>query len=682
MERRFIMSFHTERPMSTEAAIAAIQSRQTQRAANQRALFENLRNEKTEAQNQVALESIQVQTEQDAKSEASLDERKKKVAVQRAVKEATVGKLSLLENAKAITMNKVLFEMVYDAYWLDSNIKQNSVQETYNAYKETMAVIESTCGGSKTPDSNKSKFIKAVESVVEEVCRKATDRILQEAKETGNPDIQFNFTTEEESELDQKLSELGKDEIVELVRSKVLTVVQDEKRAGKEKAEMLKELETAGSEEEPDMSDPGETGVGESVTVGSAILTAAAVGVIIAAVAIEVKDKINLKKALKVYEKNCNPEIKMSQLHPKLYELDKAHRITDRELTGIKKFINRNSKRAKIWRTDDGTEVCAAILYTTTDAGVGAQVTSDGVSPTVNITTTYHYAYDVNPKFKKDELYITAMMAYSDDRSNRNTDAFTTDMKKAYPDDMKNMKVKLIGKSLESTSTLPEGTIITDSMDVDVVVDETYRNSIMDYVSDKVEDRESVLQCLLDSGAENIETESLRDSGLNEKDPDLAISAFRQYRSALNRCKVNISIMKIDAYSLQVKAVATSAIDQAIKWCDNHIDQLEEVKKTSEPFDTSKALNDMRTLAQKRALSNAVGSTLFESLMMSNTNNARNTAVTEGMSVTTDNIMNAALIESVLQYTIMETLNTTQLYNFTASDVFKLKSHNRSQLRK
>ena len=495
------MSFHTERPVSTEAAIAAIRSRQAQRVANQRALLENFKAEQTETQNQALLESVQAQTEENSKNEATLDSMKKKGAIRRAVKEATVGRLSLLENAKAITMNKVLFEMVYDAYWLDDNVKRTSVQETYNAYKDTMAVIESVCGGAKTSDDNKSKFIKAVEAVVEEVCQKATDRILQEAKETGNPDIQFNFTTEEESELDQKLSELGKDEIVELVRSKVLTVVQDEKRAGKEKAELMKELETADAEEE-------------------------------------------------------NPE------------------------------------------------------------------------------------------------------------------------------DMKNMKVKLIGKSLESTSVITENTAITDDMDIDVEVEEISNTSLMKYVSDKVADKESVEKCLVESGAETMETESIIQTALNEKSPDAAIIAFKQYQSVLKKCKVNIAIMKMDAYVPEVKSVATLAIDQAIKCCDDYIGQMEKAKNATTQFNASATLESMRLTAQKRALSKSTGSTLFESLMMNNANGVQQAAVTEGVSVTADKVMNAALIESILQYTVMETLNTMQLYNFTASDVNKLKAYNRSQLRR
>ena len=84
---------------------------------------------------------------------------------------------------------------------------------------------------------------------------------------------------------------------------------------------------------------------------------------------------------------------------------------------------------------------------------------------------------------------------------------------------------------------------------------------------------------------------------------------------------------------------------------------------------------------QKRSLRNSMGGTLFESFMIANTSSIRDEAVTEGVDIDITSAVNAALIESILQYTVLETLNTAKLYKFTSSDVNKLKAANRSSLR-
>ena len=84
---------------------------------------------------------------------------------------------------------------------------------------------------------------------------------------------------------------------------------------------------------------------------------------------------------------------------------------------------------------------------------------------------------------------------------------------------------------------------------------------------------------------------------------------------------------------------------------------------------------------QRRSLRNAVGGTLFESFMIANSNAIRDEAIMEGTDLDADASMNAALIETILQYTVLETLNTTKLYRFTSSDINKIKNHNRKSLR-
>lgn len=688
------MSFQVKRPKTTQEMMDELLKKKETRIKNMKMLSENAQHAKEDAHNQAVLESVQVEQQSSDDAAARINAIREKRTRARVVEETTLGKLSMLEQVKQTTFNKVLFEMVYDAYWLDDSIKETKIQESYDVYKDMIGVVESVCGTSKVAETQKTKFITAMEAVISEVCEKAVSRILLEAKETGDPEINFNLAPEEESELDTKLAELGRDDIVELVRDKVLTVVQDEKESGKEKARLLQEINDSTEDDaESEETGEGEDDISESVIpsvknndpvgveegAGAVVLTAAMLGVVIAGVAISVKDKISLKKALKIYEKNCKPAVKMSELHPTLYALDRADRVTNKELSGVAKFFNKNSRRAKVWKTDKGQVICTAILYTTTEVGAGANISGDGVSPTITTTTTYHYLYDVNPKYKKDQLYLSAMMAFHDGCSTKNTVAFAEDMKKAFPDEMKNTKVKLIGKSLESANLSPETTL---GEDIEVIIEGETDPIIMKYISDKFVERDSALSLVYECGVGGAEMEYMYLSAMENASSMDAVDLLQDYEHRLERAKVDVRLSDASKYSHEVKTAVISAIDQQKKECDDKLDELAVKAAAPTILDSSQIWNGMKRDAQRRSLVKSNGKTLFESMMMANSVKVQNNAVMESVSLQKDQIANAALIESVLQYTVLETLNTLQLYNFTSADVTKLRLKNKASVRK
>lgn len=671
------MSFHTQRPKSTDEMIQALLNKKNTRMQNLKALSENASIEKKAMGAQSVLESTHVQQQQETAVQERLNQIRQRRSRQIAAQNSTVGRMTLLEQAKTTVMNKVLFEMVYDAYWLDNDVKATTIQESYDTYKETVGIVEQLCGRSKVQGQNKSRFMVAVEEAVSETCEKAVDRILEEVSETGEDKINFNLNAEEESELDTKLSELGRDEIVDLVKDKVLTVVQDERESGKEKAAILQELnnkdddepeEPEGTEDEPDSS-TDDTGIEEGIAninesyegieegaVLGAILTAAVLGTAIACTVLSVKDKIELKKALKVYESKCKPAIKMSDLKPALYELDKAHRPTDKELAGIKKFFNKDSKRAKVWKDAKGHVVCTAICYTTTDIGTGVAISGNGASPTVSVETTYNYSYHVDKKYKKDELYLSAYMAFTDSFDNKNTQAFVIDMKKSFSDEMKNTKVKFFGKSLESTG-------------------------VCERISPNFVEYESAQELMEECGLTGTGPEMTRAFAMNETDPERAIKLFSEYKDILQQGYTNILIAPADKYTHKVKTAVCGAVAKENEFCDTKIKEL--TKKMEDPVvkSTEEIMESIRMQNIRRKMNRGGASTLFESFMVSNLKKTTDAAVTEGVSLEKEDTMNASLIESILQYTVLETLNTLQIYKFTTEDVNRLKARNVSSIR-
>lgn len=815
------MAFQTKRPQTAREMIDSIKQQQATRASNRSSIMENAKLSKRLNQESSVLESVQAEQNKQDLINKRLDKIKAKRNKEVAIETTTVGRLKLLESAKKSVMDKVLFEMVYDAYWLDDAVKESTVQEAYETYKNTMSLVESVCGKSKTKDSDKTKFVKSVEEAVNDICEKAASRIIKDAKETGETNITFDLSSEDEIELDKRLSDLGRDEIVSLVRDKVLSVVQDEKESGKEKAAMIKEINDSLQEDEGELDD---NTVGESVgiaasqssltvveegivknivrnikenkklnsearellnsigsslgfkeeakifreadknmakknydeaikiyndyvkaissvkskiksakgpysqktknmlinscdmeisatkqyievardrknknpvkesvenlnsvteSIASVALTAAVLGTAITVVALSVKDKIDLKKALKLYEKKCNPSIKMSELTPTLYEIDSAHRVTNRELTGVKRFFNKHTKRAKVWKDKKGHVICTAILYTTTDVGVGAQVSGSSVSPTVSTTTTLHYLYDVDSKYKKDGLYLSAMMAYLDNGSTDNTKALTEDMKKAFPEEFKNTKVKLIGKSLEGVS--PDS--ISDDepgSNVDVIIrdDEDTEPIIMECISERFIQRDCARRLVVECGAGGVEAEAVYTSAIMESDPMVAIDLFKNYKSILSKSKANCIIANSEEFPHEVKSCVREAINKHQEMCDSEIKMLEAQIKSPDKKSPDELLEQMKLASAKRSLTRSNGNTLFGSLMMKNTVDVRRAAVTEGISIAGNRDVNAALIESILQYTVMETLNTMKLYNFTNSDISKLRTMSKSSATK
>lgn len=558
------MSFTTERPKSTAELIAELKESRQGRTANRKALLETYMADKMSKERQSVVESIQADIDANGEKQEVLDSIRDRRKEERAVKESTLNRLTLLDSVKERTMTKVIFEMVYDALWIDDDVKAQTVQETYNAYKQTIAMVDTICECCKVQESDKTPFLKGVESAVTEVCKKAVDRTIQETKDCCDPDKEFEFTSEEEEELDKKLEELGRDEIVELVKKKVLAVVTDERKSGKEKAQMLKDLDGDDEEEDDDNKDDDseddddenkdedveeawfgvsegrygaeECCVKESVSAGAIALTTALLGVVIACEAIVIKDKMDLKKALKIYESKMNPKIKLSQLTPVLYKLDSAHRPTDRELSGFSKLINKNSNRAKVWKDAKGNPICVAICYSATEITPGYQVSlfGDNSGPTIDINVKHYYAYDVDPKYKKDGLYLAAMMAFEDGLATDNTRALVIDMKKAFPEEMKNTKVKMFGKTLES-------------MEYDEDLEEGfegygYGEPVLE--GDVINFLRKTTRKLIDAGTDLVLPKYSASRKFNSSELEAAFRVFEKYESPkYNRSDLRLSVM-------------------------------------------------------------------------------------------------------------------------------------------
>lgn len=154
----------------------------------------------------------------------------------------------LLKKGFETTYNSVLFEMAYKGMWIDDNAMTT---DNIHSMFETFMDIKNDLDKTFPNPVNESVLITNLKNDVMSVVKKAVNRIVTEAKDCKSASscedldsIDFNLNKEEDDELTD-LTKLTSDQIGELVKNKVLAVVQDEEKSGKAKADMFEEMDKA-----------------------------------------------------------------------------------------------------------------------------------------------------------------------------------------------------------------------------------------------------------------------------------------------------------------------------------------------------------------------------------------------------------------------------------------------------
>lgn len=232
-----------ENTPSPANALKAMTQRRAIQAQNRQALAEARALEKTLADGTSAMETALAQSAKDAQRATTLEN----MNYQQGTRNIARGQIGLRQRIIRVgmveTRKKVLEELVYEAYWLDDPVKECTADQITDSIENVMSYIDENFHGAKVSEGEYSPLLKNVGAVIEAVVGKASDRIYKAALESGEIDPEFELTDSEEEELDNKLGDLGRDEIVDLIRNKVASVVQDEKEKGQERAEMFKTLD-------------------------------------------------------------------------------------------------------------------------------------------------------------------------------------------------------------------------------------------------------------------------------------------------------------------------------------------------------------------------------------------------------------------------------------------------------
>lgn len=121
----------------------------------------------------------------------------------------------------------------------------------------------------------------------------------------------------------------------------------------------------------------------------------------------------------------------------------------------------------------------------------------------------------------------------------------------------------------------------------------------------------------------------------------------------------------------------TDDMDEEKDKDDDTEDDMDDDKDDEKDVKESLSYRKLVNAAKTRKMHKQVGSSLFESIMMNSTNNVRTRLEASMESSIPDkkDVMDAAFMESMLVYTILETVQTVGLYSFSREDITKLKNH-------
>lgn len=166
----------------------------------------------------------------------------------------------------------ILRETFIEALYLDKPfVEQNSA-----ALEAELEGYLNKMGGAYTVLENaiqrtQSPFLKRIKAVCEATTRKVTTRKAQELSKDGEPDqIDFSLTHEEQVDYEYDKSELGLEQVAEIVKKKTLQAVVDEKERQKKEESFENEISDMKAEAEAS-SDDEDTSADDAPTKESSI---------------------------------------------------------------------------------------------------------------------------------------------------------------------------------------------------------------------------------------------------------------------------------------------------------------------------------------------------------------------------------------------------------------------------
>ena len=151
---------------------------------------------------------------------------------------------SVCKEGKEILFTKILQEIFTKSLILDEDFiasKESVINNIITSYVKENGGFDLLETAIAHTDSN---ILREMRSICEETSRKVAERKMKESIDVSDPQsISFDMTDDEEKEFEYNKGKISPDEISELVKKKVFTVIKDEKTRQEENDALIKEIE-------------------------------------------------------------------------------------------------------------------------------------------------------------------------------------------------------------------------------------------------------------------------------------------------------------------------------------------------------------------------------------------------------------------------------------------------------
>ena len=662
----------------------AIKRKQVQRQ-NMKALVEANKMIENTTDFTIALEAADKSEEEELRKNTAMENAYYKQGARSLIKEQFGMKQRLIAEGMEQVWESVLGEIIYDSYWLDEPVKESTVSQIEDSISKVMLYIDNKCPGSKVPVEKHNKLLKNIHSIIESVVKEAAERITQEAVEANSAFAEFELNSEEEAKLDDQLGDLGREEIIELIKDKVAHVVQDEKEKGKERAETFSELEKETSDDESDVEGEEETEAEE------ATLLAIESGEI----ALEGASWDTLKIYFNKLRRRASKTVKAAN---KLYKNGNFTEAKKKYAEGLDVFKDIKKRLNDVDDTTFSTALSwfnsfTALFVTLQDIG-----TTKGGASVKDLNDAHEDTGSVNMIRQYVGANVNAMIRYCENQI-RQCDRKNKENKSGKPEYKYSLESALSFEPTDGKYTAPEryisgllendspfnlfedpswnefkayvsflckkikNILMTNGEDCYCaaipVIDELMSklSSVPEDIPGNVKESVMAMVSLIYGAVPPDEVIISRMGGLGS--PDLASQnpivnyATTSWVDLLVNIKTNLSSIKSYCES--------KCVD------NNSVTDIPAIQATS-------TFESMVAHKKSQMLTRNMGSTLFEAMMIGNISETETIAMESGGAYEDEEVEDAALIETLLQYTVFETYNTLGLYKFRLNDIKGVKA--------
>lgn len=252
--------FSTSRPASSQEIMEEMARTQSERQINMELLKSQQVLEATEAKKQAELLAQDKKQKEDEEKALALENMRQQHRINQSKRAVTEAIAFMPKIARQSIIKRAILDVVTESLWVDDEVKNSEAvqKEASSVFDELVKKCSAATGEDLFSNMKNSKWLSCVDDIATECGKAVSDRIIAEASEAGEIEINFSLNNEEADEIDKKIVSLGSKEISDVIKKKVLNVIKDEKESGKVKAELFKELDEAGKDDnEPETGDGG-----------------------------------------------------------------------------------------------------------------------------------------------------------------------------------------------------------------------------------------------------------------------------------------------------------------------------------------------------------------------------------------------------------------------------------------